>query len=378
MRTLRRVLVVQPYGIGDLLFITPVLRALRLIPTVERVDLLLGSRNAVVVRSNPHVDEIMEVDKDLFHRQGKWKTFRDSFALGRKLRARHYDLLLDYSLRSEYAFFGQFFLSIPKRAGFDYKRRGFFHTQRLPLQKGFSGRHVADFSCDLAELAGVPVRDRWLEFYLEDGDVQYVRKLLQSGPASGWKRFAVISAGGGESWGRDAHFKRWPPAFFAEFFKRIQKKSGLDGVVLLGGPAEKELGEALYSAMDIPRVNLTGQLTLAQTAAVMDQASLFVGNDGGLLHLACARRKPVIGFYGPVDPAVYGPYPVNLPYSQAVVKEGLDCRPCYQKFRYKSDCSHRHCLTDLDPEEADMFLEAKHYFQILAAQRASSASGVVK
>ncbi len=362
MKTLRRVLVVQPYGIGDLLFITPVLRALRLIPTVERVDLLLGSRNAVVVRANPHVDEIMEVDKDLYHRQGKMKTFRDAFLLGQKIRSRQYDLLLDYSLRSEYAFFSQFFLGIPKRAGFDYKRRGFFHTHRLPLQKGFSGRHVADFSCGLAELAGVPVRDRWLEFYLENEDVRQVRQILLSGDARDWKRFAVVSAGGGESWGRDAHFKRWPPGFFAKFLKRIQRKAGLDGVFLVGGPGEKELAAALQAAMEIPSVNLTGQLTLSQTACVIDRSSLFVGNDGGLLHLACARRKPVIGFYGPVDPAVYGPYPLNLPFTQTVVKENLECRPCYQKFRYKSDCPDRRCLTELTPEEADAFLEARNYF----------------
>ena len=50
---IRRVLVVQPYGIGDLLFITPVLRALRLIPTVERVDLMIGSRTRAVIQGNP-------------------------------------------------------------------------------------------------------------------------------------------------------------------------------------------------------------------------------------------------------------------------------------------------------------------------------------
>ena len=63
MKSLRRVLIVQPYGIGDLLFLTPVFRALRLIPTVERVDLLLGSRTETVVRANPHVDNFYSIDK---------------------------------------------------------------------------------------------------------------------------------------------------------------------------------------------------------------------------------------------------------------------------------------------------------------------------
>ena len=130
MRTLRRVLIVHPYGIGDLLFVTPVMRALRLIPTVETVDLLLGSRTREVVESNPPVNDIFVVDKDRAHRQTWKENFCDQWELGRKLRAKHYDLILDYSLRREHAFFGRFFLGIPKCAGFAYKKRATFHNIR--------------------------------------------------------------------------------------------------------------------------------------------------------------------------------------------------------------------------------------------------------
>ncbi len=365
MKTLKNVLIVQPYGIGDLLFITPVLRALRLIPTVQRVDLLLGSRNAVVVRNNPHVDEIFEVDKDLFHRQGRWKTFCDAAALGKKLRGRHYDLLLDYSLRGEYGFFGKWFLGIPKRAGYDYKRRGFFHSHKLSLSGGFSGKHVADTCCELAEKAGVRVRDRWLEFYLDERSQKKAASVLSAGPAASWKRFAAVSPGGGESWGKDAHFKRWAPEKFAAFVEMLSVPLDLQGVVIVGGPAEQELSVKLFSKLGIPAADLTGELTLSETASVIEASSVFVGNDGGLLHLACARRKPVVGFYGPVDPAVYGPYPFSKT-SAAIFKEGLECRPCYQKFRYKSDCSHRNCLTDLSAAEAFASLERSGFFHAAA------------
>ena len=55
---------VQPYGLGDMLFITPVLRALRLVSSVERVDLLIGSRTKEIIASNPHVNDIYVIDKD--------------------------------------------------------------------------------------------------------------------------------------------------------------------------------------------------------------------------------------------------------------------------------------------------------------------------
>lgn len=356
--SLRRVLVVQPYGIGDLLFLTPVFRALRLLPGIEKVDLLLGSRTEEVVRNNPHIDEIIPVDKDLFHRQGRWKTFGDAIRLGKRLRENRYDLLLDYSIRGEYGFFAAFFLGIRKRAGFFYKRRGLFHDIRLPIPDGFKGRHVADYCSDLAEAAGVPVKNRWLEFYLTAAERTGIDGRLETLIPKDWKdRYVVISPGGGESWGKDAHFKRWPPESFAAFAGALVKRFGLAGAAVIGSGRETALAETLLRSMDSKGVNLAGRLTLRETVRVIERSALFTGNDGGLLHLACARRKPVIGFYGPVDPAVYGPYPESG-FSAAVYKNGLECRPCYGRFRYKSDCAHRNCLAALGAGEAMTFLES--------------------
>ncbi len=238
--TLKRVLVVHPYGLGDFLFVTPVLRALRLIPTIEKVDLLLGSRTSEVARENPHVDEIFVVDKGRYQKQNRWQTFREVAALGLELRSRRYDLLLDYSLRSEYAFLSRLFLGIPRTAGFNYKRRGFFHTIRFPLPEGFSQRPAVDIYCGLAERAGVRTQDRWLELYLSDS--------ARSGALQKWQaktgrkdlgRFLFVSPGGGESWGKDAHFKQWPAPFFAELCGRLCAAGGFEGVVILGSPGRK-------------------------------------------------------------------------------------------------------------------------------------------
>ena len=346
----RRVLIVQPYGIGDLLFLTPVLRALRLCPTVETVDLLLGSRTEAVVRSNPHIDKIYTIDKDRFHRQKKWDAWRETFELGRELAGRHYDLLLDYSLRGEYAFFSQFFLGIRRRAGFSYKNRGFFHNIRLPLPDGFAGRHVADYVCDLAEAAGIRVRDRFLEFYTTPRDREAAEIILKEKFQMLPQNVLAVSAGGGESWGADAHFKRWPPAFFAELINHLKGEFNIDAVAILGSRREKEIGEEVKRGLQVPCQNFSGEISLETAAAMIEKAALFIGNDGGLVHLASALHRPVMAFYGPVDPKVYGPYP-ERPGAAAIYKEGLECRPCYQRFRYNSACVTRECLQQLTPRE---------------------------
>jgi lipopolysaccharide heptosyltransferase II len=349
MRTLRNVLIVHPYGIGDLLFVTPVMRALRLIPTVETVDLLLGSRTREAVENNPHINDIFVEDKDRVHRQNWFENLRDYWELGRKLRAKHYDLILDYSLRREHAFWGRFFLGIPRCAGFAYKKRATFHNIRFPLPEAFWKRHAVDFYCDLAEAAGIPVEDRFLEYYfpnlvsLVEAEVAEKLKLLP-------RRFLAVAPGGGDSWGKEASFKRWPVEYFAKLITKLQAERNLHGVAILGSRSERALCEELQAMIKPPSVVLAGETRLAQTAMVLKKSALFVGNDGGLVHLARALHVPLIAFYGPVPPEVYGPYPA-APDAIAVFKQGLECRPCYYKFRYNKQCPTIACLKDLKPEE---------------------------
>jgi len=357
MRTLRRVLIVHPYGIGDLLFVTPVMRALRLIPTVETLDLLLGSRTREVVEHNPHVNDIFVVDKDRIHRQTWRENFRDQWELGRKLRAKHYDLILDYSLRREHAFWGRFFLGIPKCAGFAYKKRATFHNIRFPLPEAFWKRHVVDFYCDLAEAAGIRVEDRFLEYYfpkpfsLLEAEATVKLKLLP-------ERFLAVAPGGGDSWGKDASYKRWPVKYFSKLVTRLEEERGIHGVAILGSSSEEALCEELQSMIKPPAVVLAGETTLAQTAMVLKRSALFLGNDGGLVHLARALHVPLIALYGPVPPEVYGPYPPSSD-AVAIYKKDLACRPCYYKFRYNNQCQTVACLKDLTPDEVMNSLKNK-------------------
>jgi len=379
------------------------MRALRLIPTVEAVDLLLGSRTREVVENNPHIDNIFVVDKDRVHRQTWLENLRDQWELGRKLWAGHYDLVLDYSLRREHAFFGRFFLGIPRCAGFAYKKRAIFHNVRYSLPEAFWKRHAVDFYCDLAEAAGIPVEDRFLEYYFpspsepikgEVGDKSHSpsRELKVNGaspnadqfpPRGNWgnpdyhkekenksqdspgdllekecqdklkllpEHFLAVAPGGGDSWGKEASFKRWPVKYFAELIKKLQKERNLHGVAILGSRSERALCEELQAMISPPSIVLAGEMRLAQTAMVLKKSALFVGNDGGLVHLARALHVPLIAFYGPVPPEVYGPYPPSSD-AIAVFKRDLECRPCYYKFRYRKECSTIACLKDLTPDE---------------------------
>ncbi len=370
MRSIRRVLIVQPYGIGDLLFVTPVARALRLLGSVEKVDFLLGSRTEEVLRHNPHVDEIFVLDKDLFHKRTGLENVRELWTLGSKLRANRYDLLIDYSLRGEYAFFSRFLLGIARRLGFDYKRRGFFHTHKLSIPGGFQGRHVADYCCDLVEQIGIPVEDRFLEYYIAPESYAQAGEAIRRQAGRNFQRYLVASPGGGESWGKDAHFKRWPVRYFAELINRLAEDLQMEAVLILGSRGEGPFTAELREHIAKPCLDFAGAVSLSAAAALIDRAALFVGNDGGLVHLAHARKVPLIAFYGPVDPVVYGPYPARRQ-AAAVVKGGLACRPCYRRFRYESSCPHRDCLQALTPGEVLQNLRDRDFFSGILSRPAA-------
>ncbi len=100
--------------------------------------------------------------------------------------------------------------------------------------------------------------------------------------------------------------------------------------------------------MDTPAVNLAGRLSLRQFAAVLRHARLAVTNDGGPMHVLVSQRCLSVSVFGPVNPAVYGPYPPQARHH--VVTNALPCRPCYRRFRMPPCPIELECLKGLSVE----------------------------
>ena len=90
---------------------------------------------------------------------------------------------------------------------------------------------------------------------------------------------------------------------------------------------------------------MTGKTTLAQTAALIKRCKLFVSNDSGLLHVACAVDTPTVGIFGPTNPDRTGPYSDSF----TLVRKELSCIPCYTGKTV--ECDHLDCLRKIPVEE---------------------------
>jgi len=142
--------------------------------------------------------------------------------------------------------------------------------------------------------------------------------------------------------------KRWPSAHWSALADWLHDERGLR-IVLSGTAAERELARAVARGMRAPSDNLAGETTLDELAQLLAGAAVVVAGDTGPLHLAAALGAPVVGIYGPTDPANSGPRVER----SAVVRLGLSCSPCYD-LRSPADCKlpdrSMPCMWGITPE----------------------------
>ena len=371
---MKKFLIINPFGIGDLLFTTPFIRALK----KEWPDCLIGywcnERARTILKGNFNVDIIIGISRGDIKRVYKESSLKRLFALIKliwRIRSKRFDVAFDFSLDSRYGLWSKL-AGIKRRIGFDYKGRGRFLTDKIDL-KGYSGRHVVEYYFDLLKFiepyGSAPLRARYsysLEV-IEESRIK-VKKILADHGIVPSDFIIGMAPGGGASWGKDAIYKQWPAKKFAELADRLIKDSNAK-IVLLGSADEKPIADIVrkrgqtQSAHDrrdgsdpiFPIIDLTGKLNLKELAAVTSELKLLICNDGGPLHMAVALGVKTVSIFGPVDENVYGPYPSNQ--KHVVIKKDLSCRPCYKDFRFTGCSNNRKCLEDITVDQ--VFEKAK-------------------
>jgi lipopolysaccharide heptosyltransferase II len=343
---LERILVVNPYGIGDVLFTTPLISNLRKQFPNAYIGALLGSRTKEILEDNSDIDEIFVFDKGKFDNLPKHKRFCQLHKLIRSLRQRKFNLLIDLSNSSQYGFIGKFFLKIPKRIGLNYKNRGRFLTDKIEL-KGYCGKHVAEFYLDLLRLLEITPENKSLKFSVKEEDKSWAKKTLKDKQISEDDLVIGVVPGGGSSWGPCAIYKHWDKKKFAQLSDRLTEEYKAK-VIILGSKSEVPICRYILSRMQKSAFSMCGMTSLGQFASLVGLCDLIVCNDGGPLHVAVTQGTPTVSIFGPVDEKVYGPYPKEK--NHYVIKKDLACRPCYQDFKF-IPCKTRECLNLIGVDE---------------------------
>ena len=337
---MKKVLFVNPFGIGDAIFSFYVLGALKRAHPEARVDFLCNERTRELTGMNPDITRAYEFNRDQL-REVRSRSLVDFLKAYRSLisdwKDERYEAMFDLSLGREFSFLGMM-AGIPRRFGFDFKRRGLFLTHRTAFS-GYEGRPVVETQLDLLRRAGieVPKKIPTLTWSIPDSHERTAEALLKG--ESSW---VVVAPGGGFSWGSDSVFKQWEPEKFVLTANHWARSRG--GVLLLGDASERGLLGHVRGGLRVPHVVVCGE-SLGVVAALLRRSQLFLGNDGGLLHFAHSLGVPSVSVFGPVDEKAYGPYGNDAP--REVVASTVACRPCYKSFHFPPCPYDRRCLSEI-------------------------------
>lgn len=337
----RRLLLIKPSSLGDIVHTMPTLAALRERFPQAEVTWLVKRQWAPLVDVIAGVDHVCSVSEGVRGWLGRVPA----------LRRAGYDLVVD--LQGLFRSGAMALLSgCSRRVGFATAREGspLFYTQRVAVPP--APMHAVDRYLLVAEALGAtrPMEPRF-EFIDRSGDRQALDTILSR---AGIARHQVwVAMNVSARW----ETKRWPPQHFAEVADRLAQAHGL-AVVLIGGPAERPESLAVTALMRTKAIDLTGQTPVGLLPGLLRRASLLVTNDSGPMHIAAAVRTPVVALFGPTDPVKTGPYGKG----HVVLSHAVECRPCFRR-----DCARPvplECLTAVRPDQVvravEQHLERSH------------------
>lgn len=346
---MKKILIANIFGIGDVLNTTPLIGNLKKIYGAKiSIDYLCNARAKPVVENVPGIDKIFIYEKDDFvnlWKKSKRECLRKIFKLFWGLKEERYDTVLDFTLSREFGFL--FMLSgISRRAGLSYKKRGIFLTHKVPFE-AFKDKHVIEYYFDVLRCLDIRVIENNMCLSPDEKSLAWAENYLKEKHIDN-SRFIAIVPGGGASWGAQAERRRWAPENFSRVADILLEKKYQ--IIFIGDTEEQELCTKAANNMKVPVAFIENALTLKQYIALLSKSALVLCNDGGPLHITTALGVKGVFVFGPVDDKVYGPYPSSVRHLP-VTAIGIKCRPCYYKFRLAECTVNKKCLTEIRPEQ---------------------------
>lgn len=329
----KRILIVNVNWLGDVLFSTPFIKALRRYCPDGYIACMVVPRCREVLEGNPNLDEII-----LFHEDGKHKGFLGKLRFVRYLKSRgfHQAVLLHRSLTRTILVW---LSGIPERIGYYTKKRGLLLTHRVILPG--AGLHRARYYLNLAQAMGIEFdEDCGCEFFITDNERRWAQGFLKEEGIGGDDILVALNPGG--NW----EPKRWPWKNFAELADRLLGELGAK-VVFTGSAKDGKLARQICESMKAPLPIIScGKTTLKQLGAIFERSNLVISNDSGPLHIAVSMKRQTLGLYGPTSPDITGPFEKKEKTS-VVIHKDVGCQlPCY-----KLSCSDYKCMKAISVDE---------------------------
>ncbi len=332
-----RILIIKPSSLGDVVHALPVLAALRERYPQAHVAWLIAKPFAPLLDGHALIDELVIFDRRRYGRMlGDFGILREFVRFVWELRRRRFDLVIDLQGLVRSGFF-TFASGAPRRVGFARAREFAWagYTQRVRCES--RDQHAVEKNLCVAGALDLPHRPARFPLGLQDHELAAARELLRT--AAGREMGEFVALLPGARW----ETKRWMPTRFAAVLDQLHQQ-GYPPAVLLGGPNEREFADQICAQTASAPIDLVGQTTLRELAAVLSLSVLVICQDSGPMHIGAALNKPLVALFGPTNPDRTGPYCETA----QIVQRSLPCVPCYRR---QCPLSHHKCLRELGVEE---------------------------
>lgn len=331
----RRMLVLKPCCMGDVLFTTPLLAAVKAAYPDSHLTFATGAWSATVIVDNPHVDAILDVPSRI--------ALRDLWEWAGRLRAARFDCALVPD-RSPLLGVLVALAGIPRRAGLDSGGRGFLYTDRVMTPPDEHRVHEAELYGRVGSAIGAPpLPGQGTDYRPPVDSVARVAAMIEE---QGWQRpLWVIHPGGGVNPGMALTPKRWFPDRFAALADGLLETYG-GTALLLGSGTDADAARAVRMAMRHAAVDLTGRLDFAMVQGLAHHATLYIGNDSGATHCALAGGTPTLCIFGPTGARQYGLYGGR----GMMVVGHVPWSPCFRRGRLACTCGTICCMKSVTVE----------------------------
>jgi len=345
-RSFKRILLIKPSSLGDVVHALPVLSGLRRRFPDAHVAWLIGRGFAPLIAGHPDLDDAIEFDRRAMTRLIlSNRANRALIDLIRRLRAGSFDLVIDLQGLFRSGFFARA-TGAGVRLGFRRAREGawWFYTHKLNTPD--RDMHAVDRNWLVAHALGFADQPKRFDLGLTDAERSAGEQLLTGAGVGPTETFVAVLPGA--RW----NTKQWLIPRFVEVIDRLDRDQGVR-CVLMGGAGERLRCGQIAAACSVEPVNLCGATTLRTLIALIERSSAVLCHDSGPMHLAAALNRPLTAICGPTNPDRTGPYANR----DAVIRIDLPCSPCY--LRHLSQCRHHHrCMTGINTDAVTRHLQS--------------------
>jgi len=318
----RKILIIRFSSIGDIVLTTPIIRAIKRQIANAEIHYLVKKQNAILLQSNPYVDQIHTYNGNLK-------------LLMQELKMENFDFVVDLqkNMRS---------LKIVRKLGCrhnTFPKHNFKKWVLVRFKVNFlPEKHIVDRYFEAVK--GLKVRNdhEGLDFFIPESDQYDIDDL----PAIFENGYVAVAIGAKHA------TKRIPAEKIIEIGNLLFKP-----IVLLGDKNDAIVGEEIESKLNGKAYNACGKFTINTTASIVAQSDCVLTADTGIMHIAAALHKPIASLWGNTMPEL-GMYPYiapDAPAARIFEINTLPCRPCSKLGFKKCPKNHFACMNDISSYE---------------------------